>query len=168
MNEPNQPSGSPFPSPSPSSSPSSRSSNREPSPFESAEPTGPSGSGCSRPLLVGCSVLLVLLGVGAVLLVMNMERITLWVFERMEVQVMERLPEDLPEAERQRLGRAFDAVHRAVRDGTVDPVALQAAQADLGVLASKEQEQITVEDVRRAAEGLERAAGMEVESEDGG
>jgi len=135
-----------------------------PSPFQPRppQPIGPSEKsrgGCSRPLLLGCAALLVLLGIGAVVFVVKARDIVQWGFTRMETEVMARLPADLPAAERERLAGAFTAVRQGLENDQVDVASLQPVQAKILEIAGKPQGQVTREDVRELTERLERLAG---------
>lgn len=116
------------------------------------------GSGCSRNLLIGCAVLLVLLGIGTVLFVLNASKVATWIYTRLEEQVVAQLPEDLSEQDRQRLAGAFDKVRGAIRDGTVNVGKLQQAQGKMTEMV-QDSEAVTAEDVRELAALLEAAAG---------
>lgn len=140
-----------------------------PDPFN-PQPTEPqkSGSGCSRPLLIGCGVLLVLLGVGALILALNAGKLATWAFDKFEEQIQAQLPDDIPAADRQRLGQAFDHLGESIQDGTADPTKLRLAQTKMRDMAL-DTSKITVEDVRELAALLEDAAGRPpVEDADGG
>jgi len=125
------------------------------------------GSGCSRNLLIGCGVLLVLLGIGTVLFVLNASKVATWLYTQLEKQVEAQLPEDLPEQDRQRLAGAFDKVRAAIQDGTVNPGKLQQAQGKMTEMV-QDAEAITAEDVRELAALLEAAAGVEEVEDSGG
>jgi len=126
-------------------------------------PAGKSGPGCSRLLLIGCGLLLVLLGIGAVLLVANGDKVLGWMFGVLENQVLATLPDDVPAADRERLERAFDRAETALHEGRLDPAKLQQAQGKMTGMA-RDPESITAEDVRELAELLEAAAGGAGES----
>ena len=105
----------------------------QPQPFADT-PQDPPG-GCSRPLLVGCGLAVVLVGLVLLVLLWKAQDIVPaafeWALDQFEQQVEGMLPEDLSEAERQRLADAFDAAAAAVADGTADPEALQRLQGRL-------------------------------------
>jgi len=124
-----------------------------------SRPTVPSGkgTGCSRPLVVGCGVLLVLLGVAAVLFVLYAGQIAAWAYGKAQTQIVNRLPEELSDEEEQRLVRAFEEFRQAVENGTVDPDGLTEVQAQVLALLQS-QEEPTVEDIRELTEALEAAA----------
>ena len=105
----------------------------QPQPFAEA-PQDPPG-GCSRPLLVGCSLAVVLAGLVLLVLLWKAQDLIPaafeWALGQFEQQVEGMLPEDLGEAERRRLAEAFDAAAAAVADGSADPGALQRLQGRL-------------------------------------
>jgi hypothetical protein len=116
------------------------------------------GSGCSRNLLIGCGVLLVLLGIVTVLFVLNASKVASWLYTRLEEQVVAELPKDLPEADRQRLAEAFDKVRGAIQDGTVDVGKIQQAQGKMTEMV-RHPDAVTAADVRELTALLEAAAG---------
>jgi hypothetical protein len=132
-----------------------------PSPFtpRPTPPGPPSGRGCSKPTLIGCGALLVLLGIGAILFMVKAPAILRWWFGKLEAQVMGQLPPDLSAAERERLHDAFAAVDRGVASGKLDAAGLQQMQKKLVQLGSKPNRQLTREDVRELTVALERLAG---------
>jgi len=140
-----------------------------PDPF-APQPTAPkkTGAGCSRPLLVGCGLLLVLLGIGAVVLALNASKLASWFYQKLEEQVVAHLPEDLPVADRERLERAFDDIQQSMQDGTLDPRKLREAQTKMTGMV-QEPSKITAEDVRELSALLEAASGRApTDAEDGG
>lgn len=133
------------------------------SPFDTPEtpfddqPTGPS-SGCSTPLLIGCGVGIVLLGILLVVTLVNIPSIMGWVFESTGDLMTQELPDDIPAEERERLGRAFRDVARAAREERVDPERLLALQKEIREIQGKSPQELTREDVRELTEALEAAA----------
>lgn len=136
-----------------------------PSPFQPRPvppppvPGGRSGGGCSRPLLLGCAVVLVLLGIGAVVFLVKARDLAQWAFTRMESEISARLPADLPAGDRERLARAFEGVRQGLESGRLDVASLQPAQAKILEISGKPQGQVTHDDVRELTERLERLAG---------
>jgi hypothetical protein len=133
-------------------------------PEEPAAPdTAPTrgGGGCGTPVMIGCGVLLVLLGIAAVVFVLNAGRFLGTMYEFMGKEAVKNLPEDIPAADRARLEAAFAAIAEGARDGTLDGRRVMGAQQDLQELVETPQDEVTVEQVRELAESLERAAGME-------
>ena len=132
---------------------------RQPQPF-SEGPQEPPG-GCGRPLLIGCAVTAVLLGLLLLGLLWKagdlMPALFRWSLDTFERQVAGRLPADLGEAERQRLADAFDRVVAAVEDGTADPAALQRLQPKLLEVARSRE--LDREQVLELIEALEAVAG---------
>jgi hypothetical protein len=86
-----------------------------PSPFN-PQRTRAAAGGPSRakPLLIGCGVLLVLLGIAAVVLVAKQAQLVGWVYSRLEAQIVAKLPPEVTAEERQRLSQAFDAATEAI------------------------------------------------------
>ena len=131
----------------------------QPQPFSDSPKDAPGG--CSKPLLVGCALIVVLLGLlllGAFWRAKDlMPTLFGWALDQFEQQIAGSLPEDLDEAERQRLADAFDAATRAVEEGTADPVALQQLQSRLMSVARSGS--LTREEVLGLVEALEAVAG---------
>lgn len=124
-------------------------------PFDSQPASFP---GCGKPLVIGCTVVLVLLAVGSLVLLSKMPQIFRWTMERYEEAILESLPEDVGEAERGRLRAAFAAASEKMVAGEVEPAELQEF---LGVLRelSRRGGKLTREDVSRLTEALESIAG---------
>ena len=115
------------------------------------------GPGCSKPLLKGCAIFLLLLGAGAVIFVVELPRIVHWWFETFEATITPRLPADLAPAERARLHRAFVAAREAVTTGQADIGNLQSFQRKLLALADPKVK-LTHQDVTELTEALEEVA----------
>ena len=133
----------------------------QPQPF-SEGPLEPPG-GCSRPLLIGCAATVVLLGLLLLGVLWNardlMPALFRWSLDQFEQQIAGNLPEDLSEAERQRLADAFDGAAAAVEDGTADTAALQRLQGRLLDVARAGR--LTRDRVLDLSEALEAVAGAE-------
>lgn len=131
----------------------------QPQPF-SDQPHDPPG-GCGRPVLIGCGLVVVLLG----LLLLGflwkapdlMPALFRWSLDQFEQQVSANLPPDLSEEERQRLADAFDAAASAVEDGSADAAGLQRLQGKL--LETARAGRLTREQVLDLTEALESVAG---------
>lgn len=139
------------------------------SPFADETPTGPS-SGCSTPLLIGCGVGLVLVGILLVVTLVNIPAIMGWVFESTGSMLAQELPEEIPAEERQRLEQAFRDVAQAAREERIDPDRLMELQREIRDLQGKDPQDLTREDVRELTEALEGAVEprpAEEESESG-
>lgn len=117
--------------------------------------------GCGRPLLIGCGVLIVLLGIAAAVFVIKAKDLFGWAMARFEEEVVRMLPDDLTGEERQRLDAAFDAALAAWDAGEADPVALQRLQEELWHTVSRSDGKLTREQVVNLTRALERVAGME-------
>jgi hypothetical protein len=128
-----------------------------PEPFAPA-PRPLRSPGCGRGALVGCGVLLVLFGIGAVALALNANHMLVWVFQRLETQVMEKVPADVTPAERARLSAAFADLYRTIGEGDVDPAAVQPLQRELLTLATQVERGLSRGQVLRLTEVVERAA----------
>ena len=115
--------------------------------------------GCGRGALIGCAVLLVLFGIGAVALAMNKDRMFVWMFQRFETQVVENMPADVTPAERARFSAAFADLYRAVEAGKVEPAAVQPLQSELFSISMQVDRGLSREQVLRLTEAAEQAAG---------
>lgn len=131
----------------------------QPQPF--AQTPQPPPGGCSRPLLIGCAVTVVLLGLLLLGVLWKardfMPALFRWSLTQFEQQVTGNLPEDLSEGERRRLAEAFDAAATAVEDGTADAGALQRLQGRLLDVARSRR--LTRDKVLDLIESLEAVAG---------
>ena len=111
-----------------------------PLPEPHAKPFAPEkiagGGGCQKPLLVGCGLLALLLGIAAVVFVVKAKDVLAYAINQLRTEVMTHLPEDAPETERQRLETAFDAALTRMRNGELEPASLQELQKRLTAAAS--------------------------------
>jgi hypothetical protein len=135
-----------------------------PEPFAEEPPSGDAG-GCGKWALVGCGVILVLLGLASILLVTKADDLLLWTLQRFEEVVHRQLPEDLPAGERKRLDDAFQAFYQAVREGHIEVGALEEVQRRLYRVAQHPERKMTREEVWGLAKALEAAAGVERQEE---
>lgn len=137
-----------------------------PSPVEPGRPfTGqpkPTPAGCSRPLLIGCGVFVVLLGIAAIVFVAKSRDLFAWGIGSLRESIVANLPDDLTEEERERLDRGFEAVVQRVTGGEpVAPPALKALQRQLVSATEKANDQeLTREDVLDLLSALERVGGL--------
>jgi hypothetical protein len=115
--------------------------------------------------MIGCGILLLLLGISAVVFVLNAPKFVRWAFESLGEQVLQTLPEDIPQEDRQRLQRAFQAVGEGAAAGEIQPSAMQRLNGEMQEFAAKPKDEITRDDVRRLAEELEKAAGLDAPAE---
>jgi len=137
-----------------------------PSPIEPGRPfTGqpkPAPSGCSRPLLIGCGIVIVLLGIAAIVFIVKAPDLFAWGLGSLREGIVAKLPDDLTDAERARLDRGFDAVAERVKGGEpVEPPALKALQRQLMSATEKANAgTLTRDDVLDLLSALERVGGL--------
>lgn len=128
-----------------------------PRPFD-AQPK-PAPTGCSTPLLVGCGILAILLGIGAIVFVMKAKSLLAYTMTKLQEQVVAALPEEVTEAERERLEAAFAAAIARVRGGEMDPAQLQTMQSKLVAAAERAPRgALTAADVGSLTQALEAFA----------
>jgi len=121
----------------------------------------PAPGGCSRPLLVGCGVLTVLLGIAAIVFVAKAKDLLAWTMRELEESVVAALPSDLTAEERRRLDRGFEAAVERIQSGQVEPPALFALQRQLTHAAERaQQKRLTRDDALDLLSALERVAGL--------
>ena len=132
-----------------------------PQPFE----PGPAGlSGCGKPAVLGCLILVVLFGVGLLLLMSQSPKLLRWTMEQTRSRVMEALPADVEQGERERLDAAFDAAIEALAAGRVDPGSLAKLQQVAGALPQPG-ETLSRAEILEMTRLLEEIAGLEPDSE---
>lgn len=126
-----------------------------------AEPTAAPG-GCGKPFLIGCGLLAILLGIGAVVFVVKAKSLLAFALEKLEAEVVANLPEDVTREERDQLQKAFDETLARIRSGQIDPEALQRLQLKLVAAAeSASQDKLTRDEVQALTLALEGFAGVE-------
>jgi hypothetical protein len=131
------------------------------SPFNPGRPRSPGGAS-RRPLLIGCGAILLLLGIAAVLLVAKQAEFVGWIFQKLEGQILAKLPDDITPEERQRLDQAFDSAATAIGSGAADPAKADQLNSVLMDLAQGGR-QITREEVLELTTALEEIAGKKQE-----
>lgn len=119
-------------------------------------------TGCGRVGLIGCGVLTLLLGAAAIVFLLKAEDLFGWAMENFQTQIMQSLPDDLEDEEAARLRHAFDAAVAAVKEGTVNPQALQEMQEELRNSMWEAGETLTHEQVSKLTEALEAVAASDV------
>lgn len=121
--------------------------------------------GCGRASLIGCGVLVVLVGIVFVLVAFNVEAVLVRLL-RLQQTAMERsLPADLPAAERERVDQAWSGLYRAIDEGEVEPEAIQRLQRELMETTPGPDRRLSREQVRRLTEALEATAAGEMPPE---
>ena len=121
----------------------------------------PLPGGCSRPFLIGCGTIVVLFGIAAIIFVAKAKDLLAWTMREVEKQVVLNLPADVPEDERARLERGFDAAIARMQKGEVETPALYALQSQLMNAADKSQKRaMTRDDVLDLLSALERVGGL--------
>jgi hypothetical protein len=128
------------------------------SPFHPGRPRSAGGASRARPLLIGCGALLVLLGIAAVILVAKRADLVGWLYQKLEAQIVAKLPEDVTPEERQRLVQAFDAAAETIGSGTPDLAKADQLNSELLELSQADRK-ITREDVLKLTRDLEDVAG---------
>jgi len=117
--------------------------------------------GCSRPLLLGCGGIVILLGIAAIVFVVKAKDLLAWTMRELEQQVVAAWPADASAEERSRLDRGFAAALDKIKQGEVEPPALFALQRQLAKAADKSQKkQLTRDDVLDLLSALERVGGL--------
>lgn len=132
-----------------------------PSPFDPGRHAGPKperGPSRTRPLLIGCGAVFVLLGIATVILIVKLPELSGWVFQQLEQKVMVKLPPDVTPEERQRLDTAFDDAARAVGGGKANPDKVQELNTMLMEMGQPGRI-LTHDDIVRLTRDLEEVAG---------
>ncbi len=125
------------------------------SPFNPAAVQVPrDGPGCSKPLLIGCGFLLLLLVVGVIVIRIEAPAFVRWTFRLTETSLTPRLPADTTPEERQRLHRAFEAAGRSIGSDQTDLASLQRVQREIMALSGSTAP-LTHQQVRELTEALE-------------
>jgi len=118
-------------------------------------------SGCGRPALIGCGILVVLLGIAGIVLIAKAKDLLGWTMRQLQAQVVAQLPDDVTADERARLDRGFKAALEKIGAGEVQPPALAALQRQLMNAAEKSQAKtLTRDDVLDLLSALERVGGL--------
>ena len=118
------------------------------------------GGGCSKPALIGCGALFLLLGVAGLVFVFNAKSLLNWSLGKMEPAILANLNPDVTEADRERFVAAFAASRAAIDSGKLDPAALQALQRELLKAVQQPKGTVSREEILALTLALERVAGI--------
>lgn len=137
----------------------------EPPPYPAApfDPAArPKSSGCPKPFIIGCLVIVLLGGIALLgafyYMTKNAPRVLQWSLEKMEEGVMAQLPKDVTPEEKERLSQAFANVSQGLKDGRIPPQKLQPAQFKMMEIARKGSS-LTRQDILDLTRSLEEVAG---------
>ncbi len=138
----------------------------EPTPPPAAEPFAaapvePRAGGCSKPLLIGCGVVFVLLGVAGLVFVLKARDLLVWSLDKTRASVLGNLAEDVTPADRQRFDAAYAAATARIGDGKIDSAALQKLQGELMRAIENPREKVSREKFLALTEALEKVGGLE-------
>lgn len=127
-----------------------------PTPFRPTEPLVGPGRGCGTPVLLGCGFGTLLLLSGMVLMIANYSKLVLWAFSQSRQAIVEKLPDDITDSERQRFEAAFDNVVQAVVDKRLDQDGLRTLSNELQSAVTRAGSgKLSRDDVRQLTEALE-------------
>ena len=129
-------------------------------PFATA-PVEPRAGGCSKPMLIGCGVVFLLLGVAGLVFVMKARDLLVWSLDRTRAGVLANLSDEVTAADRERFDAAYAAASARIRDGRIDPVALQGLQSELMSAIENPRQKVSREKFVKLTTALERMGGIE-------
>lgn len=129
-------------------------------PFAAA-PVEPRAGGCSKPALIGCGVVFLLLGIAGLVFVMKARDLLIWSLDRTRAGVLANLADDVPAADRERFDAAYAAATARIRDGKIDSSALQGLQGQLMRAIENPREKVSREKFLALTEALEKVGGIE-------
>ena len=132
---------------------------RAPAPFGD-QPVEPRSGGCSKPALIGCGVVFLLLGIAGLFFVMRAKNLLVWSLDKVEQGIAANLPSDATAADRERFSAAFVAAKARIEDGQVDPAALQALQRELMQAVQQPKGQLSRQQLLELTAALERLGGV--------
>lgn len=118
--------------------------------------------GCSRAALIGCGIMVALVGVVFVLVAFNVEAVLVRLLRLQQTALERSLPADLPAAEEERFQKAWSDLYRAIEEGDVDPEAIQHLQRHLMDTSTGPDRRLSREQVRQISEALEATAAGEM------
>ena len=136
------------------------------SPFNPPPPAAARTGGPGKPLVIGCLILLVLVGAGLIgglyYVGQHYDQIFAWSLTQIRNGVVTRLPPDLPAEERQRLDAAFAGAQSAAGSIRGNPAAAQKLQTAMLELAGEAdgKEPLTRKQVEEMTLTLEKIAAI--------
>ena len=133
-----------------------------PTPAAPFDPSArPKSSGCPKPLVIGCLVVILVGGVallgGFFFLMKNASSVIQWSMRQMENGVMGQLPPTVTPEEKQRLRQAFADVSQGLKDGRIKPEEFQPLQFKMMEIARKGNN-LTRQDALELTRALEEVA----------
>jgi hypothetical protein len=132
----------------------------DPRPFGEAAPRA--AGGCQKPILIGCGLITLLLGIGAIFFVLKAKDVLAFAMDKLRAQVMAQLPADLAEVDRERLQASFTETMNRIREGKIDPTALQELQKQLTEAAqATANRKLGAGEIRELQQALDRFNGAE-------
>ena len=129
-------------------------------PFAAA-PIEPRAGGCSKPALIGCGVVFLLLGVAGLVFVMKARDLLIWSLDRTRGGVLANLADEVTPEDRQRFDAAYAAATTRIRDGKIDSSALQGLQGQLMKAIENPREKVSRDKFLALTEALEKVGGVE-------
>ncbi len=147
----------------------------QPPPPQPAAPFDPNArpktGGCPKPLIIGCVAVLLVGGVlllgGFLWVAKNASQLLQWSVNQMESGVMQQLPPDVTQEERDRLRLAFGDVSAGLKSGKITPDKFQSVQFKILEIVRKENK-VTRQDVLELTRLLEETAGKGAAAGGGG
>ena len=123
------------------------------------------GGGCGKVALLGCGVFVVLFGIAMMVFMFKADDVVVWLFNKLEAEVVKGLPDDLPPADRERLESAFSGFYSALERGEVQPSDVQRLQGKLMEMAPDIEGGLSHEQIEELTLVLERAGGLQNETQ---
>lgn len=139
---------------------------RPPAPFGD-QPVEPRSGGCSKPALIGCGVVFLLLGIAGLVFVLKAKNLLVWSLEKVEEGIAANLPPDATAADRERFSAAFVAAKARIEEGRIDPAALQSLQRELMQAVQQPRGQLTRQQLLELTAALERVGAIAPAVEEG-
>jgi hypothetical protein len=133
------------------------------SPFNPApRPIPPGSGGCSKPLVVGCVVVVLVAAIAVLggIYYVGTHAVALfqWSLQQMENNLLVQLPKDVTPEEKANLHQAFADVRKAIQDGKVPPDRLQPLEFKI-IEITRKGSSMTRQDIVDFTRSLEDVAG---------